>query len=60
MEGEEMSATPKLAGVIAPLLTPFNEAGQPDPVRFTAHANWLLSSGCTGLAPFGTTSDPTA
>ena len=45
------------AGVIAPVLTPFGEDGNPDAGRFVDHANWLMAEGCTGLAPFGTTSE---
>jgi 4-hydroxy-tetrahydrodipicolinate synthase len=45
------------SGVIAPVLTPFGEDGGPDAERFTAHAQWLMEEGCTGLAPFGTTSE---
>ncbi|HEY7550270.1 MAG TPA: dihydrodipicolinate synthase family protein [Hyphomicrobiaceae bacterium] len=45
------------AGVIAPVLTPFGEDGSPDGERFTEHARWLLATGCTALAPFGTTSE---
>ncbi len=45
------------SGVIAPLITPFGDDGAPDPERFTAHAEWLMANGCTGLAPFGTTSE---
>lgn len=45
------------SGVIAPALTPFGEDGSPDAGRFTDHAQWLLAEGCTGLAPFGTTSE---
>ena len=45
------------AGVIAPVLTPFDTNLDPDPVRFTDHAAWLLEDGCTGLAPFGTTGE---
>jgi 4-hydroxy-tetrahydrodipicolinate synthase len=45
------------AGVIAPVLTPFGEDGSPDGERFTEHAHWLMSTGCTALAPFGTTSE---
>ena len=45
------------SGVIAPVLTPFGEDGNPDGERFTEHARWLLATGCTGLAPFGTTSE---
>jgi 4-hydroxy-tetrahydrodipicolinate synthase len=45
------------SGVIAPVLTPFGEDGNPDAERFTEHAQWLLETGCTALAPFGTTSE---
>ena len=45
------------SGVIAPVLTPFGEDGNPDAGRFVDHAQWLLAEGCTGLAPFGTTSE---
>jgi len=45
------------SGVIAPVLTPYDTNLDPDPVRFAAHAAWLLEDGCTGLAPFGTTGE---
>jgi 4-hydroxy-tetrahydrodipicolinate synthase len=45
------------SGVIAPVLTPFGEDGSPDGDRFIEHARWLMATGCTGLAPFGTTSE---
>jgi 4-hydroxy-tetrahydrodipicolinate synthase len=45
------------SGVIAPVLTPFGEDGNPDAERFVAHAQWLMATGCTALAPFGTTSE---
>ena len=45
------------SGVIAPVLTPFGEDGNPDAERFTEHAHWLMETGCTALAPFGTTSE---
>ncbi|MEL6374487.1 MAG: dihydrodipicolinate synthase family protein [Pseudomonadota bacterium] len=48
------------SGVIAPVLTPFGEDGAPDADRFIEHAEWLLEDGCTGLAPFGTTSEATS
>ena len=51
-----MTSNP-FGGVIAPALTPFDAAGAPDTARFTAHCRWLLEDGCTGLAPFGTTSE---
>lgn len=46
-----------LGTVVAPVLTPFDVAGEPDATRFVEHARWLLADGCTGLAPFGTTSE---
>lgn len=52
-----MPKTRNFSGVIAPLMTPFGEDGAPDPERFVAHADWLMRNGCTGLAPFGTTSE---
>jgi 4-hydroxy-tetrahydrodipicolinate synthase len=53
-----MIENPNFSGVIAPVLTPFGEDGDPDPARFVEHAQWLLGEGgCTGLAPFGTTSE---
>ena len=50
-------ATKNFSGVIAPVVTPFGEDGSPDSDRFIEHAEWLLEDGCTGLAPFGTTSE---
>ena len=56
-----MSDAANFSGVIAPVLTPFGEDGKPDPDRFVEHAEWLLDEGgCTGLAPFGTTSEATS
>jgi 4-hydroxy-tetrahydrodipicolinate synthase len=52
-----MAGKRTFSGVIAPLVTPFGEDGAPDPDRFIAHADWLMRNGCTGLAPFGTTSE---
>ncbi len=52
-----MKAKQNFSGVIAPAVTPFGEDGAPDPERFVEHAEWLLENGCTGLAPFGTTSE---
>jgi 4-hydroxy-tetrahydrodipicolinate synthase len=47
----------RLAGVLAPALTPFGADLAPDPRRFVRHCRWLLAHGCAGLAPFGTTSE---
>src|SRR5438552_2418114 len=46
-----------LAGVLAPVLTPFDDRLEPDLPRFLAHCRKLLASGCDGLAVFGTTSE---
>ncbi len=52
-----MTDSKRFSGVIAPVLTPYGEDGAPDADRFTEHCEWLLEDGCTGLAPFGTTSE---
>ena len=52
-----MTDSKRFSGVIAPVLTPYGEDGAPDADRFTEHCEWLLEEGCTGLAPFGTTSE---
>ncbi len=52
-----MMEKPNFSGVIAPVVTPFGEDGSPDLDRFVEHCEWLLEDGCTGLAPFGTTSE---
>ena len=52
-----MPAEARFKGVVAPMLTPFDSDGNPDLTRFCDHAAWLLSEGCTGLAPFGTTGE---
>ncbi len=52
-----MATEAHFSGVIAPVLTPFDEDGDPDADRFTEHARWLMAEGCTALAPFGTTSE---
>ena len=45
------------SGVIAPLLTPFNDDGSIAIDLFVEHAHTLLEAGCVGLAPFGTTGE---
>jgi 4-hydroxy-tetrahydrodipicolinate synthase len=44
-------------GVIAPLLTPFNEDYSIATDLYVAHARHLLDTGCVALAPFGTTGE---
>lgn len=44
-------------GVIAPLLTPFNDDYSIAFDLYVAHAKWLFEQGCAGIAPFGTTGE---
>ena len=46
----------RIRGVLAPVVTPFNQDLSPDPLRFIAHCKWLLTQNC-GLAVFGTNSE---
>lgn len=46
----------RMAGVLAPVLTPFDKKLDPDPKRFVAFCRVLTNLGI-GLAPFGTTSE---
>ncbi len=46
-----------IRGVIAPILTPFNDDLSVATDLYVAHARWLLSEGCAGIAPFGTTGE---
>ena len=48
--------TTRLRGVIAPVLTPFNDSLAPDVERFIAHCEWLVGNNA-GLAIFGTNSE---
>ncbi len=49
-------ATPRLRGILSPVLTPFHADGTPDPERFVRHCRWLLDQQ-VGLAVFGTNSE---
>jgi 4-hydroxy-tetrahydrodipicolinate synthase len=55
-EMEMQSASERIRGVLAPVVTPFKADFSPDRERFIKHCQWLLSQNC-GLAPFGTTSE---
>ncbi|HXX39463.1 MAG TPA: dihydrodipicolinate synthase family protein [bacterium] len=44
-------------GVMAPILTPFDQELAIAHDLFAAHARHLLATGCAGLAPFGTTGE---
>ena len=46
-----------MQGILAPVLTPFDSQLNPDPGRFVSFCRKLLDDGCTGLVPFGTTSE---
>ncbi len=46
-----------IRGVLAPLLTPFNNDSSVATDLYVAHARWMLEQGCAGLVPFGTTGE---
>jgi 4-hydroxy-tetrahydrodipicolinate synthase len=48
--------TPRIRGVLAPVLTPFDSNLAPNTARFIAHCKWLVASGAS-LAIFGTNSE---
>ncbi|MGH8708877.1 MAG: dihydrodipicolinate synthase family protein [Burkholderiales bacterium] len=50
-------AAARLKGVLSPVITPFKADLSPDGERFVRHCKWLLKSGCSGLAIFGTNSE---
>ena len=47
----------RIAGLIAPLLTPFNDDLSIATDLYLEHANRLFAQGCAGIAPFGTTGE---
>jgi 4-hydroxy-tetrahydrodipicolinate synthase len=47
----------KIKGILAPVLTPFDQNAQSNVGRLGAHCKWLLANGCDGLVLFGTTSE---
>lgn len=51
-----MSSAPRIKGVLAPVVTPFNADLSPDAGRFVAQCQWMLTQG-SGLAVFGTNSE---
>lgn len=52
-----MAIEGQLHGVLAPVLTPMNDDLSVDVPKWIAFCKQLLADGCTGLAPFGTTSE---
>jgi len=47
----------RIEGILSPVVTPFKSDYAPDAGRFVKHCQWLLKSGCAGLAVFGTNSE---
>lgn len=45
------------SGLLAPLLTPFADDGSVATELYVEHAARVLDEGCTGIVPFGTTSE---
>jgi 4-hydroxy-tetrahydrodipicolinate synthase len=52
-----MARSHRIEGVLSPVVTPFTADYSPDAGRFVRHCRWLLRSGCSGLAVFGTNSE---
>lgn len=51
-----MNSDQRLAGVLAPVVTPFDAGLDPDLHRLIGHCRWLIDAG-VGLAVFGTNSE---
>ena len=49
--------TKLIKGLIAPILTPFNNELKVDQIMYNDLAQNLMENGCSGLAPFGTTGE---
>ncbi len=47
----------RIEGILSPVVTPFKADYAPDAAKFVRHCQWLLKSGCAGLAVFGTNSE---
>lgn len=56
MTNQNVAGTPRIHGVLAPVLTPFTNGLEPDVERFIAHCKWLVGNNA-GLAIFGTNSE---
>jgi 4-hydroxy-tetrahydrodipicolinate synthase len=51
-----MTTSPRIKGVLSPVVTPFKADLTPDTERYIAQCRWLLTQNC-GLAVFGTNSE---
>jgi 4-hydroxy-tetrahydrodipicolinate synthase len=47
----------RIEGILSPVVTPFDADYSPNAAKFVRHCQWLLKSGCAGLAVFGTNSE---
>ena len=56
-EAQAELKTASISGLVAPILTPFNDDMSVATSLYVAHARWLLDQGCAGIAPFGTTGE---
>lgn len=52
--------TDTISGLWVALATPLDEEGAVDHAVLARHARWLLSEGCNGVVPFGTTGEGTS
>ena len=57
MNKPALTKVKRIEGVLSPVITPFRKDYSPDAERFVRHCKWLLKSGCSGLAVFGTNSE---
>lgn len=58
--GKQAQMAKPAAGVWSPAVTPLDADLMPDHKRAIAHMQWLLESGCHGIAYMGTTSEATS
>jgi 4-hydroxy-tetrahydrodipicolinate synthase len=56
LSSRRLAMTPRLRGVLAPVLTPFDHDLEPDADAFIAHCRWLIEQRAS-LAIFGTNSE---
>ena len=55
-EEANVTDSPRISGVLSPVVTPFGSDLAPDAERFVRQCRWLLSQN-VGLAVFGTNSE---
>ncbi len=59
VQAGETTMTRRIAGVLAPVVTPFHTDYRPNAELFIRHCQWLINNG-VGLAVFGTNSEATS